>query len=297
MNNERRTQSRVAIGLLGLTALVAPTIANAQPRWGRPSMPQSGACFYRDADFRGDYFCAGIGEDIGYLTGGMDNQISSIRVFGRAEVTMYEGARYSGRAIQIEGDVRNLRFGGWNDRLSSIRVTADYPRGRDDWGRGRDNDNRGGIGRDDRNGRDDRYGRDDRNGRDDRYGRDDRNDRNGQRVSEIDATVRRIYLDVLKREADAAGLTLYRNHMMNDNWSEADVREALTRSAEYRDRFTMTPQKAQDVVARAYRAVLNREPDPASQGYVNRVLREGWTQADVERELRNSAEYRLKNRR
>ena len=53
----------------------------------------------------------------------------------------------------------------------------------------------------------------------------------------------------------------------------------------------MTYPKAQEVVRRAYLAVLKREPDPASRGYVDRVLRDKWTQADVERELRQSPEY------
>jgi len=54
----------------------------------------------------------------------------------------------------------------------------------------------------------------------------------------------------------------------------------------------MTPAKAQDVVRRAYQTVLRRDPDPGSQGYVDRVMRDHWTQADVERELRKSSEYR-----
>ena len=47
---------------------------------------------------------------------------------------------------------------------------------------------------------------------------------------------------------------------------------------------------------RAYLSVLKREPDAGSQGYVDRVLRDQWSQADVERELRKSDEYRNRNR-
>jgi hypothetical protein len=49
-------------------------------------------------------------------------------------------------------------------------------------------------------------------------------------------------------------------------------------------------------VRRAYLDVLKREPDPASRPFVDRVLRDHWTQQDVERELRNSAEFRNKRR-
>jgi hypothetical protein len=59
-----------------------------------------------------------------------------------------------------------------------------------------------------------------------------------------------------------------------------------------RDRNEMTLARAQDIVRRAYLSVLRREPDPGSRGYVDRVLRDHWTQGDVERELRKSAEYR-----
>jgi hypothetical protein len=42
--------------------------------------------------------------------------------------------------------------------------------------------------------------------------------------------------------------------------------------------------------------VLKREPDAAgSQGFINSVLRDNWSQEDVERALRNSEEFR--NRR
>jgi hypothetical protein len=70
------------------------------------------------------------------------------------------------------------------------------------------------------------------------------------------------------------------------------VREALRKSPEYRDKSRMTRQKAEEIVRRAYRSVLNRDPDSGSRGYVDKVLYEKWTENDVERELRKSPEYR-----
>ena len=58
----------------------------------------------------------------------------------------------------------------------------------------------------------------------------------------------------------------------------------------------MTPAKAQEIVRRAYQSVLKREPDAGSAGFVEKVLREGWMQPDVERELRKSDEYHNKRR-
>jgi TorA maturation chaperone TorD len=125
---------------------------------------------------------------------------------------------------------------------------------------------------------------------------DDRHDRSGgqrrHRNVDADRIVRRAYQDILDREPDEAGLRQYRSRIIDDGWSEAQVRDALRKSPEYRQKSTMTRQKAQDIVRRAYLSVLKREPDAASRGYVDRILRDKWTQSDVERELRKSPEYR-----
>jgi TorA maturation chaperone TorD len=107
-----------------------------------------------------------------------------------------------------------------------------------------------------------------------------------------DKIVREAYEDVFGREPDARGLASYRKKVLDDGWDEQDVREALRESPEYRKRSQVTRQQAEEMVRKAYEAVLGREPDAASSGYVNRVLREHWTQEDVERELRKSDEYR-----
>jgi hypothetical protein len=193
----RLTLSRVAIasGLLFGLALVAQP-ASAQPRWGRPRAPRAGACFYKDSRFRGDYFCLEAGERIDSMPRGMNDGISSIQTFGDVDVEVYQDVDFRGRAKRFGSSVRNLADEGWNDRLSSLRVSR-----------------RGGGGRD----------------------RDDRRPSGG-----------------------------------------------------------MTQARAEDIVRRAYQSVLKRDPDPASRGFVDRVLKDGWTQVDVERELRNSEEYRRK---
>ena len=90
-------------------------------------------------------------------------------------------------------------------------------------------------------------------------------------------------------------MRMYRSRIIDDGWSEAQVRDALRSSPEYREKSTMTFAKAQEIVRRAYLSVLKREPDAqGSQGYVNKVLRDRWSQQDVERELRKSPEYRNK---
>jgi hypothetical protein len=110
-----------------------------------------------------------------------------------------------------------------------------------------------------------------------------------------DRIVRRAYQDILGREPDAQGLARYRNEILRNGWTERQVRDALTNSPEYRQKNMMTRDKAVELVTRAYRNVLGRDPDPAGlESYVQGVLRNKWTEADVARELRKSDEYRNK---
>jgi hypothetical protein len=51
--------------------------------------------------------------------------------------------------------------------------------------------------------------------------------------------------------------------------------------------------EAEHIVRQAYRDILRREPDRSGQRqYVNAMLYEGWSAADVRRSLANSREYR-----
>jgi hypothetical protein len=90
--------------------------------WGR-----GGACFYRDRNFGGDFFCLRRGESRESL-GGLGDDISSIRVFGGARVTVYNDRDFRGGKAQTRGDLADLRNwsyqGGhtWNNRISSVRV-------------------------------------------------------------------------------------------------------------------------------------------------------------------------------
>jgi len=113
--------------------------------------------------------------------------------------------------------------------------------------------------------------------------------------SSADRIVKRAYQDILGRAADYNGLVMYRNRIVNDGWDEYDVREALRKSPEFRQKNAMTRDKAVEIVNRAYRSVLGREADPGGmETYVQKVLRDHWSEADVARALRNSDEYRNK---
>ena len=232
---------------------VSAGFAEAQ-RFGRGQTPAAGACFYENVDFQGDYFCVRAGDVVESLPRDMNDRISSIRTFGRVEVSVFQDSQFNGRGARFE-DVNDLRRQGWNDRISSIRVESLGQFGR--------RDDRGGV---------------------------------GVRGNQADRLVRRAYQDVLNREPDAEGLRVYRSRVIDEGWTEQQVREALRNSPEYRTNAGaargMTRERAAEIVRRAYLSVLNREPDAGAQGYIDGVMRQGWTEEDVARELRRSPEYR-----
>jgi len=245
--------NRTFIAVTYVAVLISTSPLSAQS-WGRDRVPQDGACFYKDPNFNGEYFCLRSGDALSAMPEDMNDKISSIRTFGGATVTVFRDVRFSGRSSRFAGDVRKLKDEGWNDLISSVRV-----------GGGGGGGPYGGYGR--------------------------------PSSSDVDRIIRRAYRDILDREPDQQGLRLYRSRMLDDGWSEDRVRDTLKNSPEYRQRgATMTAEKAQEIVRRAYLDVLRREPDPGAQSYVNHVLRDHWSQQDVERELRRSDEYKNKRR-
>ena len=50
---------------------------------------------------------------------------------------------------------------------------------------------------------------------------------------QADQIVSRAYEDILNRKPDKAGLEFYRNHIINDKWTEKQVRDSLRQSQEY----------------------------------------------------------------
>ncbi len=87
---------------------------------------RSGACFFKDADFRGESFCADAGQRVSQVPEGFRDRISSVRIFGRTEVTVYQDRNFGGPSLRLRDDVANLQSyqvspgHSWNDRISSI---------------------------------------------------------------------------------------------------------------------------------------------------------------------------------
>src|ERR1044071_1658539 len=110
------------IGLLVATAtLTHVSVASAQ-RWGRGAVPRSGVCFYEDINFGGRYLCSSTGDSTSRVPSGMNDKISSVRLFGNADVTMFRDPNFEGQSRIVDSNVPDLRAFGFNDRMSSYRV-------------------------------------------------------------------------------------------------------------------------------------------------------------------------------
>lgn len=130
---------RAVILLLAVTGILQAAVASAQPRWGRERFPNSGACFFENANFEGRYFCIRDGERVTEMPRGMNDKISSIRLYGNAEVSVWRDHNMTGRSARFDNSQRNLRDTGWNDQISSIEVYPARGGGRG-FGRGNDRD-------------------------------------------------------------------------------------------------------------------------------------------------------------
>ena len=125
----------IRAGLLAVCALFIGSANAWAQNWGRPATPRSGACFYEGANFSGQYFCSNAGTTNPLINYRLNDRISSIRVFGNTEVTVYQNQDFQGPSRTFAADVVNLTRGGWNDRVSSYRVRSSTGAGGSRWGR------------------------------------------------------------------------------------------------------------------------------------------------------------------
>jgi hypothetical protein len=96
------------------------------------SFGEDRVCFYEHVDFRGNSECWDAGDEVSDLrVKRWNDQISSVRIFGRTRVVLFEAGNYGGQRLVVEGDIANFTqvpFGdgrsSWNDRVSSFRVSG-----------------------------------------------------------------------------------------------------------------------------------------------------------------------------
>ena len=99
---------RALITLLLLTFTSLSAIAQYQQpqyQWGRPKPPKTGACFYKDSNFRGDYFCLKLGDNWSSMPSGFNDKITAIRLFSGAQVRVFNDNNFKGVNTRITRDV------------------------------------------------------------------------------------------------------------------------------------------------------------------------------------------------
>ena len=77
----------------------------AVQRCAAPRVQQSGACFYEHINFEGRYFCFRSGTSDDNIPHGLNNEISSIRIFGDAQVVVYKDGNFHGSSRHFESNV------------------------------------------------------------------------------------------------------------------------------------------------------------------------------------------------
>ncbi len=101
-----------------------------------------------------------------------------------------------------------------------------------------------------------------------------------------DLLIQKVYRDVLGRSVDPAGLQHHRQKLLREGWSERQLIDDLQRSGEAR---SINPDRA---IAKIYRDVLDRDPDPNGLQHYRQLWRQGWTQGQIREDLRRSPESR-----
>jgi Peptidase inhibitor family I36 len=146
-----------ALSSLAAFAIIASGIA---PEAGAAQFQRPAAdrvCFYQDINYQGWEQCYREGDEVANLNG-RRNSISSIRIFGRARVRVYEDSNFRGNVDEFTSSVPDLGLRiatgsrTWSDRIDSFQIVEDSrygtfgnARGRG-FGRGRaDQDSRDGI--------------------------------------------------------------------------------------------------------------------------------------------------------
>ena len=113
---------RPASLVLSLCALVALGASLPRDAFSQQGRGRDQVCVYEHADYGGWEQCFAPGDVVRDL-GNLRNQISSVRIFGRAEITLFQHPEFQGRQLVIDESMTNLPR-GWNDETDSLRVDA-----------------------------------------------------------------------------------------------------------------------------------------------------------------------------
>ncbi len=96
--------------------------------WNNRPNPRAGVCFYTDRNFQGNRFCVRANDRLRSLPGNFGDNISSMQVFGRGRVRVFEDRDFRGHRFVFNQSVADLRQvpskpgHTWNNRISSVVV-------------------------------------------------------------------------------------------------------------------------------------------------------------------------------
>lgn len=78
------------------------------------------ACFYADANYMGDSFCAST--DGTWVGNTLNDRITSVRIAPGYNVQLFKDANYAGGAVALESDFGDLTALGFDDMTSSFKI-------------------------------------------------------------------------------------------------------------------------------------------------------------------------------
>jgi Peptidase inhibitor family I36 len=124
--------------ILGFTfaALVSLGLASplsAAPQFGQQRDRDRGegqVCMYKDIHYLGVEQCFNAGDSVATLQN-LNHQPSSIRIYGRASVTVYDDTNFRGHSTVFTSSVPDLgqvrlESKSWNDRIASLQINSGY---------------------------------------------------------------------------------------------------------------------------------------------------------------------------
>jgi hypothetical protein len=127
--------SSIALGLLFSLGSIPSIKAAPQFNGGRDrGQNRDRVCVYKDIHYQGWEQCYDVGDEVTSL-GNRKKAISSIRVYGRARVIVWEDPEFHGHSQEFSSDVPDLglrQLSGsksWSDQIESLKVTSDYNAG------------------------------------------------------------------------------------------------------------------------------------------------------------------------
>lgn len=121
----------VTVTVLSIWMTGVPALAQQRRDQNNSNGDRDGdrVCFFRDVQFEGPSWCYRPGDELADLRDRGD-EISSIRIFGRARVIVYDLDEFMGVADEFDMDVADLRLRSmegrrhWNDRIDSFQVVG-----------------------------------------------------------------------------------------------------------------------------------------------------------------------------